>query len=126
MSDSGSGPRRSVKLRERAKPRRNRAWRFIVITLGAGALAAVIATLIAALPTAGSVIFKSPGPQTIKASALFPSPGPIHKVINVNDPPPPQSARPPATQPPHKPEPTDTPKPPQPSPTAQPSEPPDN
>src|SRR5260370_31977225 len=103
--------------RAREKPRRNRAWRFIFITLGAGALSAVTATLIAALPTAGSVIFRNPGPQAIQASSLFPSPGPLHKVINVNDPPPPQASRPPATEPTQSPEPTDTPQPPQPTDT---------
>jgi outer membrane biosynthesis protein TonB len=123
MTDSKPAARRAIKLRSREKPERNRAWRFIFITLGAGALAAVIATLIAALPTAGSVIFR-PAPQTIKASALFPAPPPVHKVVNVNDPPPKQAPMPPAAAPP--PEPTEPPaKPsPTPSPRPQPSPPP--
>jgi hypothetical protein len=104
MSDSKPAARRAVKLRSREKPTRNRAWRFIFVTLGAGALAAVIATLIAALPTAGSVIFRPAAPQTIRATALFPSPPPVHKVVNVNDPPPRQAPQPPAAQPTEPPE----------------------
>jgi outer membrane biosynthesis protein TonB len=126
MSDNQPGARRSVKLRLREKPRRNRAWRFILITLGSGALAAIIATLIAALPTAGSVIFRSDGPTAIQASALFPLPRPVHQVVNVNDPPPREAPRPPAAQPTHPPKPTESPKPPQPTSSPRPSPPPDD
>ena len=79
---------RSMKaaLRER-KPRRNRAARFLVLTLGSGALAALLAIAIAGIPTVLGLVFPTgPAPQ-IQASAIFPPVPPVHKVIDVYDPP---------------------------------------
>lgn len=69
------------------RPERNRAFRFIVMTLGAGAVAAVLAIMIAGAPTLLVLAFPTDGSQ-IQASDLFPKPSPTQKVIDVYDPPP--------------------------------------
>ncbi|HEY1419811.1 MAG TPA: hypothetical protein VGG90_03785 [Candidatus Dormibacteraeota bacterium] len=93
--------------------------RFIVLTLGSGAIAALLAIVIAGLPTVLAVIFPSPAPTQILASALFPAVGPVHKTVDVYDPPKaaprpaPPAAAPvrPTAQPSHQPEPGQSPEP---------------
>jgi len=102
------------------KPGQNRAWRFILTTLGSGALAAMIAIAIAGIPTVLSLAFPSDPPPQIDASALFPPAPVVHKVVNVYDPPPPQWLAP-------RPRPvTPTSRPVTESPRPEPSEPPDD
>lgn len=69
------------------KPRKNRAWRFIFITFGSGALAALIAIVIAGMPTLLSLVFPSTTSR-IDSSVLFPPAQVVHKVVTVYDPPP--------------------------------------
>jgi hypothetical protein len=79
--------------RER-KPRQNRAWRFMLITLGSGVLAAVTAIGIAGVPTVLSLVIPAPTPVPINASALFPTVPALHKVVDVYDPAPKQAPQP--------------------------------
>lgn len=76
--------------RER-QPARNRVVRFIVLSLGAGALAALLALIIAVIPALLVLAFPTDTPQ-ILATTLFPTPSPTVKVISVYDPPPSQRA----------------------------------
>jgi hypothetical protein len=81
-------------------PKRHRAWLFLLLTLGAGAISGILALIGPAVVTdVGATITThvaaTPDPQ-IQASALFPPVGPQHKVIDVYDPPPPARAAPPA------------------------------
>lgn len=92
-----SGPTKAA-ARER-KPSRNRVGHYLVVILGSGALAALLALLIAGIPTVLSVAF--PATQQIQATQVFPSVSPVHQVVNVYDPPKytaPPTSRP--TQPP--------------------------
>lgn len=69
------------------KPRKNRLVRFLFLTFGSGALAALLAIAIAGVPTVLGLVFPT-GPQPkIQASALFPPVPPVHRVIDVYDPP---------------------------------------
>lgn len=104
------------------KPRKNRAWRSIFITFGSGALAALIAIVIAGVPTVLSMVFPGDPPPQIDASALFPPSQAVHKVVDVYDPPPKQAPppRPVAASP------TPTSKPVTPTPSARPTHPPDD
>ncbi|MGA7912820.1 MAG: hypothetical protein WB682_15325 [Candidatus Dormiibacterota bacterium] len=72
--------------RER-KPRKNRALRFLVLTLGSGALAALLAIVIAGIPTVLGLAFPTGPTPEIQASAIFPPVQPVRKVIDVYDPP---------------------------------------
>ena len=110
-------PARSTS-RER-KPRKSRAWRFIFITFGSGALAALIAIAIAGIPTVLSVAFPGDTPPQIDASALFPPAKAVHKVVDVYDPPPKPAPRPKPVAP------APTSKPVTPSPSARPTPPDD-
>jgi hypothetical protein len=113
---------RSMKTapRER-KPRKNRAVRFLVLTFGSGALAALLAIVIAGIPTVLGVVFPAGAAPEIKASSLFPPVQAVHKVIDVYDPPPPRAApRPappvaapvkPTAEPSQRPEPSQSPEP---------------
>lgn len=96
--------------RER-QPAGNRVVRFIVLSLGAGAIAALLALTIAIIPALMVLAFPTDTPQ-ILATALFPTPSPVQKVVTVYDPPP-ARPRPPATsQPPsYSPRPTQSPEP---------------
>jgi hypothetical protein len=90
---------------EPREPKRHRAWLFLFLTLGAGAVSGVIALLGPALVTnAGAAITTHVAAVTsepIEASNLFPPVGPQHQVIDVYDPPPPvKRAAPPAAAPP--------------------------
>lgn len=87
-----------VASRER-RPAPHRAWRFILITLGSGAVAALLAIAIAGVPTVLSLTFPSPGAE-IPASAVFPRSDVVHRVVTVYDPPP---APPRATSEPNEP-----------------------
>ncbi len=79
---------RSMKTapRER-KPRRNRSLRFLVLTFGSGAVAAILAIVIAGIPTVLGLVFPAGSTPEIQASAIFPPVPPVHKVIDVYDPP---------------------------------------
>jgi hypothetical protein len=87
----------------RKEPTRHRAWLFTLLTLGAGAgsgVAALIGTtlLVNVQTLVTDVGAASNAPQPIEARSVFPSVPPVHKVINVYDPP---AARPssPASRP---------------------------
>jgi hypothetical protein len=89
---------------ESRPPKRNRAWLFFFLTLGAGAVSGILALVGPAVVTdVGAAITThvapTPDPQ-IQASALFPPVGPQHKVIDVYDPPPPVRVAPPVAAPP--------------------------
>ncbi len=73
-------------------PRKNRTWRFILFTFGSGLLAAVIAVVIAGVPTVLSLVIPVAAPPQINASALFPPVPAVHKTVDVYDPPPPRRA----------------------------------
>ena len=92
--------------RER-QPAGNRVVRFIVLSLGAGAIAALLALTIAIVPALMVLAFPTDTPQ-ILATSLFPTPSPTVKVISVYDPPPP-APRPPVSR--QSPEPAQSPEP---------------
>ena len=69
------------------KPSANRSGRYLAIVLGSGALAALIAIVIAAIPTVLSFDFPRDGGPQIMANQAFPSAQPTHQVVNVYDPP---------------------------------------
>jgi hypothetical protein len=113
------------------KPKRNRAFLFLLFTLGAGALSAMIALVGPSLVTdAGAVVTNaivtnSPATQ-IKAQTLFPPVAAVHKVIDVYDPAPPvkrtQPAPPAAAPATSNPSPSPSPRrSPRPTPTASPT-----
>ena len=79
---------RSMKtpVRDR-KPRKNRSLRFLVLTLGSGAIAALFAIVIAGIPTVLGLVFPTAPAPVIQASTFFPPVQPVHKVIDVYDPP---------------------------------------
>ncbi len=104
------------------KPQKNRAWRFIFITLGSGALAAFISIVIAGVPTVLSLVFPAATPPQIEASALFPPAQAVHRVVDVYDPAPKQAPRPRQAAA----SPTPTSKPVTPTPSARPTHPPDD
>lgn len=84
-------------------PKRNRAWLFLLLTLGAGAVSGILALVGPGLVTdVGAAItthIAATTNQPIQASTLFPPVGVQHKVVDVYDPPPPRRVAPPA--PPH-------------------------
>jgi hypothetical protein len=87
----------------RKEPTRHRAWLFTLLTLGAGAgsgVAALIATtlLVNVQTLVTDVGAQNNAPPPLEARTVFPSVPPVHKVIDVYDPP---AARPvsPTTQP---------------------------
>jgi hypothetical protein len=84
-------------------PKRSRAWLFLLLTLGAGAVSGILALVGPALVTdVGAAITThvpaATDPQ-IQASTLFPPVGPQHKVIDVYDPPAPARVAPPVAPP---------------------------
>ena len=85
---------------EARPPKRNRAWLFLFLTLGAGAVSGILALVGPGLVTdVGAAItthVAATAEPQIQASTLFPPVGPQHKVIDVYDPPPPARAAPPA------------------------------
>ena len=81
-------------------PKRNRAWLFVWITLGAGALSAVAALLGGWLTELSNLTATNPPPAQIEARALFPPVPAVHKVVDVYDPPPPAAQPKPAPKPP--------------------------
>lgn len=99
------------------EPRRERAARFVVIVLSAGLLAGVSAWL--SIWPFGNVqqivaaVFGS-GTIQVPAQTVFPSVGPVHKVVDVYDTPPPARRTTSPTQPPQSggsPEPRESPEP---------------
>lgn len=94
------------------QPGDNRAFHFIVVTLAAGAIAAILAVLIAGAPALLVLAFPTNSEPPINAAALFPNPSPTVKVIDVYDPPKYVAPRPPASsQPQPQPQPTEPPEP---------------
>jgi len=90
---------------ESREPKRNRAWLFLFLTLGAGAASGILALVGPGLVTdVGAAItthVTTTINEPIQASALFPPVGVQHKVIDVYDPPPPaRRVAPPAAAPP--------------------------
>ncbi len=69
------------------RPAGNRALRFIVMTLGAGAIAALLAIMIAGAPTLLVLAFPTSSEPQVDAATLFPKAGPTQKVVDVYDPP---------------------------------------
>lgn len=79
---------RSAKTAPRdRKPRKNRILRFLVLTLGSGVIAALLAIAIAGVPTVLGLVFPTAPAPEIQADAIFPPVQPVHKVIDVYDPP---------------------------------------
>ncbi len=83
--------KRALKVAEARKPRRNSSATFSAVTLGAGAIAFLLALFgMGPFAVQALVINLNQGSSTpIAASAFFPTPKPQHKVVNVYDPPPP-------------------------------------
>jgi len=69
------------------KPRENRVVRFLILTFGSGALAALLAIAIAGVPTVLGLVFPTGPTPEIQARSIFPPVQPVHKVIDVYDPP---------------------------------------
>jgi hypothetical protein len=95
----------------RKEPRRNRAWLFLLVTSAAGVgswIAALIGTSL--LVNVGTLVTDvgahDNGPQPIEARAAFPPVPPVHKVINVYDPPAAGPSAPASKPRPHSPTPT--------------------
>jgi hypothetical protein len=103
---------------ESRPPKRNRAWLFLFLTLGAGAVSGILALVGPAVVTdVGAAItthVAATTDQPIQASTLFP-PVPVqHRVIDIYDPPPPRRVAPPpaaAPQPSPSPSPRRSPRP---------------
>lgn len=80
-------PRLSRVVPSERKPQTNRSGRFLLITLGSGAIAALLALAIEGLPVVmGQLIV--PTSSQLDATTMFPTPGPQHKTVDVYDPPP--------------------------------------
>jgi hypothetical protein len=96
------------------QPKRNRAWLFLFLTLGAGAFSGILALVGPGLVTdVGAAItthVAATNAEPIQASALFPPVGVQHKVIDVYDPPPPRRVAPPAAAAPPHPSPSPSPR----------------
>lgn len=71
--------------RER-KPQRNRSGRFLLLTLGSGAIAALLALAIEGIPVVMSQLTAPGSPPQLDAANLFPTPSPQHKTVDVYDP----------------------------------------
>jgi len=99
---------------ESRPPKRNRAWLFFFLTLGAGAVSGILALVGPAVVTdVGAAITTHVAPTAepqIQASTLFPPVGPQHKVIDVYDPPPPVRVAPPVAAPQPSPSPSPSPR----------------
>jgi hypothetical protein len=81
--------KRALKVAEARKPRKNRSGTFSAVTLGAGAIATLLALFgIGPFAVQALVVNLGQGGSTpISASAFFPTPSPQHKIVNVYDPP---------------------------------------
>lgn len=130
--------------REPNQRKRSHTGRYVLLALGSGIVSGVASMagiwpfggMQTVLVQAAQIVHKPAGSAPIQAGSIFPPVPPVHKVIDVYDPAPPQSTKPPAP-PEHSPEPKQSPKPehsprPSPSPTPpvnsspSPSPPPDN
>ena len=88
--------------------KRSRLGRYLVLIFGAGVVSGTAA--LAGIPPFGSLqallapisqlLHPQPPPAPIQASAIFPPVPPVHKVIDVYDPPPPAPRATSAPQPP--------------------------
>lgn len=117
MERLAAGRHNRPESRER-KPKPNRVGHFLAVTLGSGVIAALLAIVIAAgQAMVAAALPPDPTPQ-IAANTLFPAVPPVHKVVDVYDPAPPQA--------PPRPQSTPTPKPVHGSPSPQPTRPPDD
>lgn len=118
-------PRREAEVAGRDERKRTRLGRYLVLIFGAGITSGVAA--LAGIPPFGSVqallgpvsksLHPTPPSSPILASAVFPSVPPVHKVVDVYDPPPParhsdpEPPRPPMTTPTPRPHPSASPSP---------------
>lgn len=101
---------------EQHERKRSRVRRYVVLIFGVGVVTGTAA--MAGIPPFGSLqallapvshlIHPQPAPAQIQASAIFPPVPPVHRVVDVYDPPPPASQ---TTAPPQPPATTPTPKP---------------
>ena len=121
-------PRREAEVAGRVERKRTRLGRYLVFIFGAGVTSGMAA--IAGIPPFGSfqalvgpvsaTLRPMPANGPIAARTIFPPVPPVHKVVDVYDPPPP--ARHSDPQPPKPPATTPTPRPhPSPHPSASPS-----
>ena len=85
--------RRSRPVPRERKPQRNRSGRFLLLTLGSGAVAALLALAIEGLPVVMGQLILPNSPPRLDATTLFATPGPQHKTVDVYDPPPQGSGR---------------------------------
>lgn len=83
------------------KAKQNRTRRFVALSVGASAASGLAAVLgigpFAALHASANIGNTHPPGRPIEARTLFPAVQPLHKVVDVNDPP--QAPRPPAVAP---------------------------
>jgi hypothetical protein len=99
------------------EPKRNRAWQFLLLVLGAGAVSGLIALvgpgLVTALGAQVTTQIHNNTTQPLDAHSLFPPVAAVHQVVDVYDPAPPRRAQPapPAAAPPPPPAPVSHPSP---------------
>jgi hypothetical protein len=113
---------------EQRTPKRSRAWRYILLTLGAGLISGLLAMAgiwpFSSLQSLAQTLVPAPAAALIDAHSLFP-PAPVqHKVVDVYDPPPPAQQAP--APPPSSPHPTPSHSPHPPNSSPRPSPPPDD
>jgi hypothetical protein len=107
--------------------KRSRTGRYVLLALGSGIVSGVASMagiwpfggMQTVLVHAAQIVHPLAGSQPIQAGSIFPPVPPVHRVIDVYDPAPPQSTKAPAP-PEHSPEPKESPKPqhsPHPTPT---------
>jgi hypothetical protein len=89
---------------EEQGPQRNRAWQFLWLVLGAGAVSGLIALvgpgLVTALGAQVTTQIHNNAVQPLDAHSLFPPVAAVHKVVDVYDPAPPRRAQPAPPAPP--------------------------
>jgi hypothetical protein len=88
--------RRKLKVAEARKPRKNRTGTFSAVTLGAAAIAFLLA-LFGVGPFAVQTLVIDFGPGNsapLAASAVFPSVSPVQKIVNVYESPRPRAPAP--------------------------------
>lgn len=93
---------------EQSDRKRSRVGRYVALIFGAGVVSGMAA--LAGIPPFGSLqallgpisqlLHPQPPPAPIQASAIFPPVPPVHKVVDVYDPPPPAPRASPVPQPP--------------------------
>jgi hypothetical protein len=71
----------------REKPRRQRLGRLLLLSLGGGGIAGILAFIIIWIPTVYALANTSTSVPKLAAKTLFPSPTAVHKTVDVYDPP---------------------------------------